>query len=77
MTTVLALRTRKARRNGPCRLCPAPVLTGQRIGLIEAGWAHVECIVTVQHRERESLRVLMTTPPQPSGRGTSDNQEEI
>lgn len=73
--TVLALRTRKARRSGRCCLCPASVLTGQRIGLLVTGWAHVECIVAAQQRERDSLRALMTTPPQPSERGAEDGQE--
>lgn len=47
MTTppVLATRVRKARRSGQCSLCPAPVLVSQPIGLITAGWAHVQCIV--------------------------------
>jgi hypothetical protein len=42
---VLAARARKARRRGPCVLCPAPVITGQPIGLLPAGWAHTDCIV--------------------------------
>lgn len=42
---LLAARTRKARRRGGCTLCPGPVITGQRIGLIPGGWAHVACIV--------------------------------
>jgi hypothetical protein len=72
---VLALRTRKARHHGTCCLCPAPVITGQRIGLLLlAGWAHVPCIVTAQRRERDQLRVLMTTPPQPSERNRQDDQ---
>jgi hypothetical protein len=41
-----ASRVRKARRNSTCPLCGAPVRTGQRVGLIPAGWAHLSpCIV--------------------------------
>lgn len=42
---LLATRTRKARRAGRCVLCAGPVATGQRIGLLLRGWAHVTCIV--------------------------------
>jgi hypothetical protein len=42
----LARRVRKARRRSTCPLCRGPVLVGQQIGLIPAGWAHVSpCIV--------------------------------
>ncbi len=41
-----ASRVRKARRNGRCPLCGKPVIIGQRVGLIAAGWAHLQpCIV--------------------------------
>lgn len=42
---LLATRARKARRDSRCALCPAPVRTGQREGLIPAGWAHIACIL--------------------------------
>jgi hypothetical protein len=42
---MLASRVRKARRNGACALCPKPVMIGQHVGLIAAGWAHNGCIV--------------------------------
>jgi hypothetical protein len=48
---MLATRTLKARRRGSCALCPAPVITGQRIGLIVRGWAHVACIIAANARE--------------------------
>ena len=41
-----ATRVRKARRSGWCPLCPRPIITGQKVGLIPAGWAHLSpCIV--------------------------------
>ena len=40
---ILVSRTRKARRAGFCVLCPAPVITGQRVGKLPQGWAHVSC----------------------------------
>jgi hypothetical protein len=41
-----ASRVRKARRGGWCPLCPRPIVVGQRVGLIPAGWAHLSpCIV--------------------------------
>jgi hypothetical protein len=50
-----ASRVRKARRNGSCVLCPKPIVIGQRVGLIAAGWAHLSpCIV--------DRRQLMTGP---------------
>jgi len=44
---LLATRTRKARRDGRCPLCPHPVRTGQRVGLVAGQWAHCSCIVRV------------------------------
>jgi hypothetical protein len=41
----LATRARKARNNGSCVQCPSPVIRGQRIGKIHAGWAHIRCII--------------------------------
>jgi hypothetical protein len=41
-----ASRVRKARRDSTCPLCGGPIITGQQIGLIPAGWAHLSpCIV--------------------------------
>jgi hypothetical protein len=41
-----ARRVRKARRGGSCVLCGAPIVIGQNVGLIPAGWAHLSpCIV--------------------------------
>ncbi len=44
---LLATRTRKARRDGRCPLCPHPIRTGQRVGLVAGQWAHCSCIVRV------------------------------
>lgn len=41
----LATHARKARHNGRCILCGGPVICGQRIGKIHAGWAHILCII--------------------------------
>jgi hypothetical protein len=40
-----ASRVRKARRGGSCPLCGAPVVIGQNVGLVAAGWAHLPCVV--------------------------------
>jgi hypothetical protein len=41
-----ARRVRKARRAGSCVLCGAPIIVGQNVGLLPAGWAHLSpCIV--------------------------------
>jgi hypothetical protein len=41
-----ARRIRKARRGGSCVLCEKPIVKGQNVGLIAAGWAHHSpCIV--------------------------------
>lgn len=46
---VLAARTRKARRDSACALCPHRVITGQRIGLLPGrGWAHVSCVIAAR-----------------------------
>lgn len=60
---LLAGRTRKARRNGTCTLCPAAVIIGQRIGLIPAGWAHVTCIIESRLAAHRELSRLIRQPP--------------
>jgi hypothetical protein len=41
-----ARHVRKARRAGSCVLCGAPIIVGQNVGLLPAGWAHLSpCIV--------------------------------
>ena len=47
IASLRATRTRKARHDGRCPLCPHPVRIGHRVGLVPAGWAHCSCIVRV------------------------------
>ena len=42
---ILANRTRKARRNGSCPLCRAPVHIGQNIARLGLTWVHTICAV--------------------------------
>lgn len=45
---ILATRTRKARRNGSCPLCPDPVWRGQSIALVGRTWLHTSCVLQWQ-----------------------------
>ena len=52
MTTLIAKRTRKARKPTRCALDNCPISVGNRIGLVDSiGWAKVTCIVRKQNTE--------------------------
>lgn len=71
---ILATRTRKARRTSWCALCPAAVSTGQRIGLISAGWSHVRCIVAANRAAYERGQL---PPDRPAERSTGLRHGEL
>jgi hypothetical protein len=61
MTTApqLATRTRRARVQSVCALCPQIIMIGNSIGKLPAGgWAHARCIVAANTNVR---------PEQPGG----------
>lgn len=46
MTAVrLARRTMRARGESVCPRCKMTIHRGQRIGLVDAGWLHIRCVL--------------------------------
>ncbi len=45
----LAVRVRKARRNGVCNVCRVPIIIGQPIARLirPTGWCHLACVPVV------------------------------